>query len=92
MNISSNQSVQWSAVGGADSYDAELLSANLGASLGTFNVPGTSISAVVLLAGQAFGNYNVRVRAVEAAGPGNWSDPLALNFIALPPPGNLQVV
>lgn len=92
-NINSGQSVQWDVVPGAVSYDVELLNASLSASLAVFNnINTTSITAAQLLAGQAFGNYNVRVRAVESAGPGAWSTPLGLNFVGLPAPTNLQVV
>ena len=91
MNISSSQSVLWDSVAGASSYTVELLNAAAGAVLAEFETPGTEIPATVLLADQSFGNYNVRVRAEEDAGPGAFSSLLPLTFVALSAPANLRV-
>lgn len=91
MNISSAQSVAWDAVPGAESYSVELQTA-AGAFLALFSTSATTLPATTLLANRAFGGYRFRVRAVEAAGPGDWSAPFDLTFVALPAPSNLRVV
>lgn len=94
MNISSSQSFAFDSVLGALGYTVELLNAAGGTVLGTFflNAATTTLAATVLLDNQSFGNYLVRVRAEEDAGPGDWSTPLDLTFVALPAPANLRVV
>jgi hypothetical protein len=94
MNINSSQSVAWDAVAGATAYDVELHGNPPAGVLsgGSFEKTGTSIAASELLAGRAFGSFNVRTRAKEAAGPGAWTAFLNLDFVALPAPSNLRVV
>lgn len=91
MVITGSQSVAWDAVPGAISYDIELLNAAAGVVLGTFDEFDTDISAGDLLSGQGPGNYNVRVRARDAVGPGTWSGLLPIEYAGLGAPGNVRV-
>lgn len=92
MDINAGQSFVWDAVDGAESYDVELLNDTLGVSFATFSdIAETHITAVELFEGHGHGNYFAKVRGVDFVGPGAWSAPLGLTFVALPAPTNLRV-
>jgi len=91
MNINSGQSLVWNAIFSATGYDVELLNESLGQSLVTINSVDNIVTAEELFSGRPFGNYNVRVRATEAAGPGAWSEIVQLSFVSLSAPTNIHV-
>ena len=91
MTINAGQYIQWDAVPGAIEYDAELLNAAAGAVLKAVTSEDTEVSSVEILEGQPHGNYNFRVRATDAVGPGAWSILVPIEFNPLPAPGNIRV-
>lgn len=91
MNINSGDVLTWDTVAGATGYEVELLNASLGQSLAMIQTADEVVTAAELFTGRPFGNYNVQVRATEAAGPGAWSSILPLTFVSLPAPQNVRV-
>lgn len=89
--MTSSQALVWDAVPGAASYDVEISTGSLNPPLASFNVTSTSLSGAVLFAGLAHGSYKTKVRAVEPAGPGDWSAVFDTPFDNLPAPTNLRV-
>lgn len=91
-DVRPNQIVAWDAVVGADSYDVVV--SNLGGTiLNAVSTTETQKLISELLAGQALGlNFTIKVRAVDAFGPGVFSAPLSLTLVGLPAPLNVRII
>lgn len=95
MDVRTNDFFAWDPVVGRVTYDVELSRLN-GDVDRTASTTASSIMVGDLCGGPtpmvAVGETRrVRVRAVDAFGPGEWCFPIAFNLVGLPAPENLRV-
>lgn len=66
--------VTWEETNGALSYEVEVLDKE-DKVIGSFTgLDGTNVACSILFDGMLYDTYKVRIRAVDIAGPGAWSD------------------